>query len=132
MTFLAKLGGILAKVLQVVTAIEPVINAVLPNSVQQRIVPVENTVNSELTDIAGELAAAEQAYQSVTAAGGALNDAQKLAIALPMISQVVLTSPFLQNKKIANESGFQTGITNLSIAIQDILNSTEATTKLPA
>ena len=121
MTFLAKLGSILARVVGVATGVEPIVNTVLPNSVQAKIAPI----SSELTDIAGELAAAEQVFQTLQAQGNTLTDAQKLAVALPYISQIVNASPLMSNKKIANEDQFKSGLSNLTSAVEQIVNSLE-------
>jgi hypothetical protein len=125
-TFLAKAGAILAKIVGLVSGVEPLVNAALPNSVQQKIAPVETQVTSELTDIGGVLVGVEQTAQILSATGGSVTPEQKIALAAPEIAQIIQSSALMANKKIANEASFENAITALALDFQNLLNSLES------
>jgi protein-disulfide isomerase len=115
MTFLKKLGLVLAKGLAVATGIWPLVSGFFGSgSSTSEYVP---KVINDLTQIGGIIVQVEAVIQ--TPGSGAA----KLAAATPLIANVVRTSELISGKKIANETLFLQGCGKLGDGMADILNS---------
>lgn len=118
MTFLKKLGSVLAKGLAVATGIWPLVSGLFGSSTTgQEIVKYGNTAINDLSQIAGIVVNAEAMLQ--TPGSGAA----KLAAAGPLVANVIRTSEVISGKKIANEDLFIQGATKITSGMADILNS---------
>lgn len=80
------------------------------------------TVINDLTSIASVVVQAEALLQ------GPGNGASKLAAAAPLVTTIIKTSELVSGHKIANESLFIQGCTNLTSAVAQILNSLDSGT----
>ena len=118
MTFLSKLGSVLAKGLAVATGLWPLVSNLFgSNAKVQQTVP---TVINDLTSIGQVVVQAEAMFQ--TPGSGA----QKLAAAAPLVTNIIKTSELVSGHKIANENLFIQGCTEITAAIADILNSLDS------
>ena len=115
MTFLKKLGSILAKGLAMATGIWPIVQGFFGSNTQiNEYVP---KVINDLTQIAGIVVQVEAVLQ--TPGSGAA----KLAAATPLVANVVRTSELISGKKIANDTLFIQGCEKITDGMADILNS---------
>lgn len=114
-TFLSKLGSLLAKGLAVFTGIWPIVAPYFGSStkVQQGV----TTVVNDLTAVAQVVVQAEAMIQ--TPGSGA----QKLAAAAPLVANIIKTSELVSGHQIANQKLFIQGCTDLTSAVAEILNS---------
>lgn len=122
MTFLTKIGKVLLTVLNIATGIGPILKPVLPPKDGQ-------VIDDTLTKIGGVVALVESAAAAynVAPAPGAppLTGVDKLRMAVPLVSQAILTSEMLVGKKIKNEDAWKKAATNLTSAVADLLNAYE-------
>lgn len=115
LTFLSKLGSLLAKGLAVATGVWPLVSGLFGSSTKvQQAVP---TVINDLTSI-GQIVVQTEAIIQTPGSG-----ASKLAAATPLVANIVKTSEMLAGHSIANETLFITACQNLTSAVADILNS---------
>lgn len=80
--------------------------------------PAAAPVISEITQIVGVIGSVEMIGQTLTLSG-----ADKLKAAAPLVSQVILASPFMQNHKIEDPIKFQAAIGTITGGVVDLLNS---------
>lgn len=113
MTFLKKLGIVLAKGLQVVVGFGPIVTQLVPGAG-----PVVAKVVSELQQFAAIIA-------SVEAAGVALQlpGAQKLVAATPLFAQALLQSDAMVGHKVKDPVLFNKAAAGYAQATVDFLNS---------
>lgn len=116
MTFLSKLGLILAKGLSILTGASPLISLVLGSAHPQAQAEVQ-TVSQDLTQIGQVVVTAESLLQ------GTGNGATKLAASTPLVASIVKTSEMVSGHQIANESLFMQGCTKITSGVADVLNS---------
>lgn len=113
MTFLKKLGQLLAKGAAIVLGIGPIL---LPFLGSGKAGQVAATSINDLTAIAQTVVQIETALQGQ--AGTA-----KLAAAIPLVTNIVKTSELVAGKKIANEALFTQACQEFTQATVDLLNS---------
>jgi hypothetical protein len=118
MTFLAKLGSFLAKGIALLTGLTPLISPLFGSKAQQA-AGVAGTVVNDLTAVG-------QVVVSAEAILGAGTGPAKLAAAAPLVANIVKTSELVSGHKIANETLFIQGCTDLTNAVAEILNSLDA------
>jgi len=118
MTFLKKLGSILAQGIAVATGVWPLVSGLFGSNTK-----AQNTgtlIINDLTSIGQVVVQAEALIQS-TGSGP-----QKLAAAAPLVANIVKTSELVSGHKIANEALFIQGCTDLTSAVAEILNSLDS------
>lgn len=116
MTFLKKLGQIFLEGLQLWTGFAPLVQASIPGSAN-----VVATVSKDLTEIGNIVVQAEAMGQALGQTGQ-----QKLAGAAAAATQIILNSAMLSGHQIANPQLFSQGVTDLTSAVAEILNSLSA------
>lgn len=122
MTFLKKLGTILANVAGIAVGIGPIIQPFLG---QGKAGQIEGTVVNDLTQISQIVTMVEAVVQ--TPGSGA----QKLAAATPLVLQILKTSQAFAGKKIANEALANEGaadVVNGIVKFMNAINPDEAKT----
>lgn len=115
MTFLAKLGSILAKGIAILTGLGPLVQ----QYAGAKTGAVVNTVVNDLTAVGGVVLNVE----SVLGAG---NGQAKLKAAAPLVANIVKASELISGHKIANETLFNQGVVDLTNAVAEIMNSLSA------
>lgn len=113
MNFLAKLGGIILKVTEIVTGFSPILQTVLPG--QKDTIQL---VSRDLVEIANIITQVE-AFGQVLGTPGA----DKLKAATPLVAQIILQSSILANHSIANPALFKQGTQKIADGMADVLNS---------
>lgn len=113
MTFLSRLGKIIATVSEVFLGFAPFLTKAVPQSGG-----VVSTVSKDLADVGNIVAQVEAIGQLKGLAGP---DRAKLAG--PLVAQIIMSSTLLANKKIANPDLFNQGCVNISGGVADVLNS---------
>lgn len=113
MTFLKKLGIILAQGLSIVAGLGPILKLSVPNAAG-----TIDVVTNDL-QLLSTIIVNVEAVGSVTG----LTGEQKLKAALPMVEQAVLSSSMLVGHKIANETLFKKAVAEYAQASVDLLNS---------
>jgi hypothetical protein len=112
MTFLAKLGGFLAKGIALLSGLGPLLTPLFGSKSGA----VVGTVVQDLTSIGSVVVSAEAML-------GAGTGPAKLAAAAPLVANIVKTSELVSGHKIANEALFIQGCTDITNAVAEILNS---------
>lgn len=115
MTFLKKLGSVLAKGLAVATGIWPLVSGLFGSDT--KVTEYVPGVINDLSQIAGIVVQVEAVVQ--TPGSGAA----KLQAAAPLVANVIRTSQLISGKKIANETLFVQGCTKITDGMADVLNS---------
>lgn len=116
MTFLSKLGSFLAKGIAILTGVMPILEPYLG----AKAASVATTATNDLTAIGSVVLQAEALIQAPG------SGPQKLAAAAPLVANIVKTSELVSGHKIANETLFIQGCTDLTNAVAEILNSLSA------
>lgn len=116
MTFLKKLGTILANLAGIAAGVGPIITPFLGSG---KAATVTTTVVNDLTAIGSTVVQIETAFSAVQGTTGA----QKLAAAIPLVGNIIKTSELVAGKKIANETLFTQAIQEYTQATVDLLNS---------
>jgi hypothetical protein len=116
MTFLKRLGQVLAQGIAVAAGIWPLAGQFFGAKGQQ----VATTVINDLTQIGGIVTQVEAIIQ--TPGSGAV----KLQAAVPLVVNIVKTSEMVSGHKIANETLFIEGCTDITSGVAKILNSLDA------
>lgn len=116
MTFLKKLGTVLAQGIALLTGLGPLI-APLFGSKAQQAAGVTATVANDLTAVGQVVVSAEALIQ--TPGSGAA----KLAAAAPLVVNIVKGSELISGHQIDNQALFLQGCTDLTNAVAEILNS---------
>lgn len=119
MTFLKKLGQILANIAGIAVGIGPIITPFLGSG---KAAAVAGTAINDLTAIGSMVAQIETAANAVTGMTGA----QKLAAAIPLVGNIIKTSELVVGKKIANEALFTQAVQEYTQATVDLLNSIDS------
>ena len=111
MTFLKKLGAILAKGAAVLTGISPFF-------------PQYEGQTAKARDILDEILDTVVKVEAFSAAlAQPVPGPEKLKAASPIVAQLILKSNLLTNKKISNPTLFQEGVAKVTNGMVDILNS---------
>lgn len=113
MTFLKKLGQILAAGLQIVGQFFPILQPFLGSSAAAQRV---TTAVNDFTQIGQVVLQVETALQGATGTA-------KLAAAVPLVAQIVKTSELVSGHPIKQESEFIGGVQDLTNAVVRVLNS---------
>ena len=113
MTFLKKLGQLLATLSAVAAGVYPLVQPLLGSGKAKEIT---GTAVNDLTQIASLVVQIETALQGKPGA-------EKLAALIPLVANVVKTSEVVSGKKIANEDLFTKGVQELAQGAVDVLNS---------
>ena len=118
MSFLKKLGLVLAQVGATAVGIGPIITPLLGSwgSAGGKINQGISVVVNDLTTIASLIVQVEVALQGKTGP-------DKFQAALNLVGPVVRTSQLVSGKKIADEAMLQKGITEITQGVVDVLNS---------
>lgn len=116
--FLKTVGKVVATSANIAFGVGPILSQEIPQSGK-----VVTKVSSELQDIAGVV---EQAEVMAAAIGAGLTGPQKLQAVTPLVTQIVLRSSLISNKKIENPTLFQEGVQDITNGIVKILNSLES------
>ena len=114
MTFLSRLGMIVARVAGVVSGLGPIVGG-LGGS---KVAAIEKEVENDLALIAAIIAQAEAMGQVLKVPG-----ADKLRMAAPLVAQIIMNSSIVAHKKIANEALFKKGCEEIAGGMADVLNS---------
>lgn len=115
MSFLKKLGQVVANVAGIVSGIGPFFGAAIPGASG-----TITKITSEIQQLAGVIATVEAIGQAVSTP---LPGTEKLKAATPLVAQVILSSSVMVGKKIADPAKFQAGCAQLASGMADILNS---------
>lgn len=110
MSFLSKFGSALLKGIQVVSGLSPVLSGI--NN------PIVNKVEDSLMLISGAVATVEAIGQALN-----IHGPDKVKAAAPLISQVILQSSFMLNKKIDNPELFNKACAAIGSDFADLMNS---------
>src|SRR6266699_3536643 len=113
MNFLIKAASILIKITSILDGFAPLVPAATPG-----VPAVLGTVQSELTQMFNVVVQAEVFGQVLKTPGP-----DKARAAAPALAQLILTSTFFSNKKIADPTKFQAAVTAMGGNLADILNS---------
>ena len=113
MNFLTKFGQIALKFIQVAVGVAPIFQAAIPQSAG---------TTSKVIDELQQIAAIVQQAEIFGAALG-LPGAQKLTGAAPSVAQMILQSSILAGRKIADPVKFQSGVTQVTAGMADILSA---------
>ena len=116
MSFLKKLGQILANAAGIAVGIGPIIQPFLGSG---KAASVEATAVNDLTQISQVVVMVEAVVQT-PGSGPA-----KLAAATPLVLQILKTSQAFSGKKIANEALAEKGASDIVTGIVEFLNAIE-------
>ena len=116
MSFLKKLGQILANAAGIAVGIGPIIQPFLGSG---KAASVEATAVNDLTQISQVVVMGEAVVQTP---GSGL---AKLAAATPLVLQILKTSQAFSGKKIANEALAEKGASDIVTGIVEFLNAIE-------
>lgn len=116
MTFLSKLGKVLATVVNI-AGMAAGVGPILAPFLGSKVSAVFGKVTNDLTSIGQVVVQVEAILQG----GG--NGAQKLAAATPLTAQIVQTSELVAGHKIANEALFIQGCQKITSGTADVMNS---------
>lgn len=119
MSFLATLGGFLAKGIAVLTGLGPLIAPFLGSSASKA-QQVENTVVNDLTSVGQVVLQVEAIIQ--TPGSGTV----KLTAATPLVVQILKTSELVSGHQIGNEALFEEGASDITSGVAKLLNSLKA------
>jgi len=123
MTFLKKLGQLLAKAAAIAIGIGPVVFPFFGSSKAQS---VASTAVNDLTQVSQVVISAEALLQ------GDGTGPAKLAAATPLVAQILRTSELVAGKKIANEDLFLAGCGKITSGVADCLNAVHPDEAKPA
>ncbi len=116
MTWLSKVGAVLARILGFVSGVAPLI---APSFGQQAGSVATKTV-SELTQFRDIIVTAETMFQ---AAGQQKSGPLKLKAAAPFFGKIITQSEAFAGLKIANQDKYNQAILNITSAFADLLNT---------
>jgi hypothetical protein len=112
-SFLKKLGSILARVAEVALSVGPIIQPFMGSGKTSQ---ATTTALNDLTSIGSVVLQIETALQGKPGA-------DKLAAALPLVSNIVKTSELVVGKQVADEALFTKACQEFTQATVDLLNS---------
>lgn len=121
MSFLKKLGIVLANVATTAIGIGPIVAPLFGVGGSGKVTGVIGTVTNDLTMIGSLIAQVETIYAGQDGTG-----AQKLKAAIALVGPVIRTSQLVSGKKIADPALMQKGIDEVTQGVADILNSLHA------
>lgn len=116
MSFLKKLGQVLAIGTQMITGFMPVAQPLLGRN--NKLEQVATKITDTLTLIGTAVVTVEAAFNGIANSG-----AQKLTAAINLIGPLIRTSELVAGKEIADENLFQKGVNGVAQGVVDILNS---------
>ncbi len=116
MSFLKKLGTILANVAGIAVGIGPIITPFLGSG---KVAAGATTAVNDLTSISSLVVTIEAAFASIPNSTGA----QKLQALVPLVANIIKTSEMVAGKKIADEAKFTLGCQEIAQGAVDVLNS---------
>lgn len=119
MSFLKKLGQVLAVGTGLITGFMPVVQPLLGRN--NKLDQVATKITDTLTLVGSAVVTVETIFSNVANSG-----AQKLAAAVSLIGPLIRTSELVAGKEIADESLFQKGVNGVAQGVVDILNSLKA------
>lgn len=119
MTFLAKLGKYLAEGIALLSGLGPLISPLLGSSASK----TQNVITTATNDLTAVGQVVVQAEALIQTPG---SGATKLAAAAPLVATIVKGSELVSGHKIANETLFIQGATDLTSAVAEILNSLDS------
>lgn len=114
LTFLKKLGTILANAAGIAVGIGPLIKPFLGSGVAATVVA---TGTNDLLAISQVVVTAEAMFQTPS------SGAQKLSASVPLIMSILKTSELVSGKKIADEHLFEQAAQKITSGMADLLNS---------
>lgn len=117
MTFLKKLGQVLAKAVSIFLGVEPLVAPYIGGAAPKAV----NVVN-DLTAIGQVVVQAEAIIQ------GSGTGAMKLSAATPLVASIIKTSQMLDGKKIKDEAAFTKACQEITSGVADLLNSLDEST----
>lgn len=113
MSFLKKLGNIIATITGIFTGFAPFLTKELPGTGQ-----VVQVISKDLAAVSDAVVNAEALGQMQGMSG-----ADKAKYLAPLVAQIILSGSIVAGKKIADQALFLQGCGNLGGAVADILNS---------
>lgn len=113
MKFLTKLGQLLAQAVPGVSAIGPIVAALIPKSAK-----AVGVVQDDLAKVAEVVANVEALGQLWGKVG-----ADKAAASAPLVAQVILNSAMLGGHPVANQELFMKGCAEIGGGMADVMNS---------
>jgi hypothetical protein len=116
MTWLSKVGSVLAKLLGFVSGLTPLVGPAFGQQAQQAVAKAA----SELTNLRDVIVTVETAFQ---AAGLQKSGPQKLKAAVPFFSKIINQSEAFAGIKIADQEKYAAAITGIASSFADLLNS---------
>jgi len=116
MSFLKKLGIVLAGVASTALGIGPIVAPLLGGG--NKAAGVVGAVTNDLTSIGSVIAQVETIF-----AGQDNMGPQKLSAAVALVGPIIRTSQLVSGKKIADEAKLKSGIAGVTQGIVDVLNS---------
>jgi hypothetical protein len=116
MSFLAKFGQVMLKIVGIATGFEPLIAPLLPAKAQQ-------PFSDSLTKIAQAVGTVETVVGAISGPG---NGASKLKGAVPLVAQIIQTSELVAGRKIKDEAAFTAAVQGITSNVADLLNALEA------
>lgn len=116
MSFLKKLGLVLANVASTALGIGPIVTPLLGGGTKAA--GVVSTVTNDLTLIGSVIAQVETIFAGQDGTGP-----QKFKAAVALVGPIISTSQLVAGKKIADEAKFKDGINGVTQGIVDVLNS---------
>lgn len=118
MTFLAALGSLIVRGLQIVLGIAPIVQASAPSASG-----TVGAIASELQQISSIIIQVEAIGQALTPG---LTGAQKLQASTPLVAQILLQSAVLSGHTIADPALFTNGAEQIASGMANVLNSLKA------
>jgi hypothetical protein len=119
MSFLAKLGGFLAKGIALLAGLGPLITPWLGSSASKA-ANVEGQIVNDLTSVGQVVLSVESLMQ--TPGSGTV----KLAAATPLVVQILKTSELISGHQIGDDNLFAQGAAKITSGVADVLNSLKA------
>lgn len=116
MTFLSKLGKVLATIVNI-AGMAAGIGPILQGFLGSKVGAVVGTAVNDLTAIGQTVLSAETIIQAPG------SGAAKLSAATPLVAQIIQTSELVAGHKIANEALFIQGSQKITSGVADILNA---------
>ena len=115
MNFLKKFGSIVLKLTEIVAGVAPTVVKDFPGASG-----VVQIISKDLAEIGNVIGQVEVIGQVLGTVG-----ADKLKAAVPLVTQVILSSSLMAGKKIADPAKFQAAVSEITSAVADLLNSLE-------
>jgi len=113
--FLKKFGSIVLKLTEIVAGVAPTVVKDFPGASG-----VVQIISKDLAEIGNVIGQVEVIGQVLGTVG-----ADKLKAAVPLVTQVILSSSLMAGKKIADPAKFQAAVSEITSAVADLLNSLE-------